>query len=59
MRISVPSTQCVVALASLFGVSADYLLDIKPSSSVSVEGLSDKEIAAVAEIIECFKEKGK
>ena len=59
MGISVPSTQCVAALASLFGVSADYLLDIKTSSSVSVEGLFDKEIAAVAEIIKCFKEKGK
>lgn len=56
MGISIPSTQYIVALSSLFGVSTDYLLDLKSSSTVNVEGLSDREIAAVIEIINCFRE---
>ena len=58
MGISVPSTQYIVELALFFKVSSDYLLDIPATSTVSVEGLSDREIASVVEIIECYKNKG-
>ncbi len=57
MGISVPSTQYIVKLAVLFCVSTDYLLDIPQTSVVSVEGLSEKEIAAVVDIIECLRNK--
>lgn len=56
MGISVPSTQYVIELALLFGVSTDYLLGL-PSSSVSVDGLNDREIASIVEIINCYKNK--
>lgn len=57
MGISVPSTQYVVELALFFDVSTDYLLDLNKTASVSVEGLSDREIASVVEIIECLRNK--
>ena len=59
MGISVPSTQYIVELAHFFNVSADYLLGLEYTATVSVEGLSDREIAAVIEIIECYREKSK
>ena len=57
MGISVPSTQYIVALALFFGVSADYLLNIDHTATVSVEGLTDREIASIVEIIQCYKNK--
>ncbi len=57
MGISVPSTQYIVELSLLFGVSADYLLDMPKTSTVSVEGLNDREIASVIEVINCYRER--
>lgn len=57
MGISVPSTAYVVELALFFGVSTDYLLDLKKTATVSVEGLDDREISAIVEIINCLREK--
>lgn len=57
MGISVPSTQYVVELALFFKVSTDYLLDIKETATVSVEGLDDREISSVVEIIDCLRKK--
>ena len=57
MGISVPSTQYIVELALFFGVSSDYLLDLKETATVSVEGLNDREIASIVEIIQCYKNK--
>ncbi len=59
MGISVPSTQYIVELALLFGVSSDYLLEIPQNQSVDISGLNDEQVAAVKEIIRCFKEKNK
>lgn len=55
MGISIPSTQYVVELAMLFNVSSDYLLDISRNASINVSGLSEKEVAAVKEIVDCLK----
>ena len=55
MGISVPSTQYVVELSKLFNVSSDYLLDIPQNASINVTGLSEKEVAAVKEIVNCLK----
>ena len=57
MGISVPSTQYIVELAFFFGVSADYLLGLESSATVSVKGLNDREIASVVEVIRCYREK--
>ena len=57
MGLSVPSTQYIIELALYFGVSIDYLLGLSETSTVSVNGLSDKEIASIIEIINCYKEK--
>ena len=57
MGISIPSTQYLVELSLLFKVSTDYLLDLTSTATVSVEGLSDREIAAVTEIIACCRER--
>lgn len=55
MGLSVPSTQYVVELTKFFQVSADFLLGIEENASVSVKGLNEKQIAAVLNIIECFR----
>lgn len=55
MGLSVPSTQYIVELARNFGVSTDYLLGMKETSTISVNGLSQKQVAALLNIIECFK----
>ena len=59
MGISVPSTQYVIELARLFGVSTDYLLGLDSTSTVNVAGLSDRQLSAVVELIACFREKQK
>lgn len=55
MGISIPSTQYIVELALLFNVSTDYILDIPKTATINVNGLSDKEVSAVAKIIECLR----
>lgn len=57
MGISVPSTQYVVELASLFKVSTDYILGVDTSVSISVAGLSEKDIQIVHSLINHLKEK--
>ena len=52
MGISVPSTQYVVELASLFHISTDFLLGVEATASVSVERLSDEDIQQVHTIID-------
>ena len=51
MGISVPSTQYIVELAHIFHVSTDYLLGVKTTSSISVAGLSDKDVELLNSII--------
>ena len=51
MGISVPSTQYVVELAEIFKVSTDYLLRINSTSSLSVAGLSEDDVALVYSIV--------
>ena len=55
MGISIPSTQYIVEIALLFGVSTDYLLGLNTTASVDVSGLNNREIASIVELIECLK----
>ena len=57
MGISVPSTQYIVELAHIFRVSTDYLLCVDNSATVSVAGLTEKDIQLVHTIISHLKEK--
>lgn len=51
MGISVPSTQYIVELATLFKVSTDYLLGIESTSSINTEGLNEEDIKVVYDMI--------
>lgn len=59
MGVSVPSTQYIVELAHIFKVSTDYLLGVDTSVSVSVEGLTEKDIQVVHGLILHLKEKNR
>lgn len=56
MGLSVPSTQYIVELAKKFGVSTDYLLGMENTSSISVKGLTEKQVSVLLDTIECFRE---
>lgn len=58
MGLSVPSTQYIIELAKLFGVSTDYLLGLNQGASISVESLSEKEVTILIGLVSCFKERG-
>lgn len=47
-----PSLDMLTGLASLFGVSTDYLLGRKNETTVSVEGLSEAQTALIAKLVE-------
>ena len=57
MGISTPSTHYIILLAKFFNVSSDYLLGLSDTTTISVDGLSNREIASLLEIIECYKTK--
>lgn len=51
MGISVPSTQCIIELSHIFGVSTDFLLDTDHYASIDVTGLSDEDVCIVRALI--------
>lgn len=57
MGISVPSTQYIVELAELFGVSTDYILGVNKTSTVDVSGLTDSDIQLIQNIVKHLKDK--
>lgn len=57
LGISVPSTQYIVELAQIFKVSTDHLLCVDNSASISVAGLSEKDIHLVHSIISHLRER--
>ena len=59
MGITTPSTQYVVELSMLFKVSTDFLLDMPSGVTVSVDGLSDREVASLIEVANCYRNMGK
>ena len=50
-----PSPEVLVKLASIFHVSADYLLGIEKSKSVDVTGLSDTEVKVIEDMINALR----
>lgn len=57
LGISVPSTQYIVELAHRFKVSTDYLLCVDHTATVSLEGLTEKDIQLVHYVVMHLKEK--
>lgn len=55
MGLSIPSTSYIVELAKKFHVSTDYLLGMDDTSTISVKGLSQKQVSVILDIIQCFK----
>lgn len=59
MGISVPSTQYIVELSALFKVSTDYLLDIKKTASLSLDGLTEDDVQVVFAVANQLRKKNK
>lgn len=59
MGISVPSTQYIIELSSIFKVSTDYLLGMESTSSISVAGLEDTDVNIVQNLISHLRNKNK
>ena len=57
MGISLPSTHYVKELASIFNVSADYLLGLDSSSTISVSGLSDFDVEMIYRLVQYIRIK--
>ena len=57
LGISVPSTQYLVELATLFKVSTDYLLGIDSTATVSVTGLTEEDAHLVHALIAHLRNK--
>ncbi len=57
LGISVPSTQCIVELAGIFGVSTDYLLCVDSSVTVKVDGLTEDDTRLVNQLVHHLRGK--
>lgn len=55
MGLVLPSTALLVELAKIFHVSTDYLLGLEHSAILNLDGLTDREIAAVREMVDCLQ----
>ena len=51
MGISTPSTQYIAELAGRFRVSADYLLGLNETATVSIAGLTEADVGLVCHLI--------
>ena len=51
MGISTPSMQYIAELAGLFRVSADYLLGLNETATVSIAGLTEADVGLVCHLI--------
>ena len=57
MGLSIPSTQYIVELSKLFNVSADFILGIENKAVIAVDGLSNKEVVVIKQIVDCLRKK--
>ena len=49
--LSIPSTNYIVELSRLFGVSTDYLFGFSEQASINVTGLNDADVALLSELV--------
>ena len=57
MGLSVPSTQYIAAMTTLFNVSADYILCLSDAKSISISGLTDEDVAVVHALVNHLRSK--
>lgn len=53
--LSMPSLSSLVELARTFSVTTDYLLGLEQLQTINVSGLSERDVAILAEISERLK----
>ena len=56
-QTSQPAMKHIVELAKLFRVSTDYLLEAESKRALSLDGLSDDEIAIICSLLNYFDNK--
>ena len=56
MGLTVPATSTIIELAKVFHVSTDYLLGMEYGTTLKIDGLSQKEVAILADLVSCFLE---
>lgn len=52
-----PSIEMLIKLAKFFDVSTDFLLDLGTEETISVNGLTEKEIAHLKFLVQDLREK--
>lgn len=57
MGISIPSTPYIVELAKVYRVSTDHLLGMGETKTISVVGLSERQIGLLVELIQSFQDE--
>lgn len=58
-QTSVPAMKHIIAMAKLFRISTDYLLEVDNKRTLSLEGLNDDEIAIICKLLNYFDREGK
>ena len=57
-QTSVPAMKHIIAMAKMFRISTDYLLEVDNKRTLSLDGLTEEEIAIICNILNYFdKEK--
>lgn len=53
-QTSVPAMKHIIALAKLFRVSTDYLLEVDQKRTLSLDGLKEEEISIICGLLNYF-----
>jgi len=52
-----PSYDILIKLSAFFSVTTDFLLGVEKTRAISLDGLDEKEIAVISNMIELLREK--
>ncbi len=58
-QTSVPAMKHIISMAKLFRISTDYLLEVDNKRTLSLEGLSEEEIAIICNLLNYFDKSEK
>lgn len=54
MGLSAPTTQYVVAMSALFHVSADYLLGLEHTATISLDRYNEQQVKLIYHLLDYF-----